>query len=75
MLGKHVLSDVKVLIMYVLFLYRSPPTEAATLSNHPPTSSSHPTFHRSMSQPSDLHTEEGSIWGGAQPVPPGKSTP
>ncbi|XP_048776485.1 GRB10-interacting GYF protein 2-like isoform X2 [Ostrea edulis] len=52
---------------------RSPPTEAASLSDHPPTSSSHPTFHRSMSQPSELHTEDGSIWGGAQAVPPGTS--
>ncbi|XP_061162750.1 GRB10-interacting GYF protein 2-like [Saccostrea echinata] len=51
---------------------RSPPTEvAASLADHPPTSSSHPSFHRSMSQPSDLPVEDGSIWGGVQPVPTG----
>lgn len=60
---------------------RSPPSEAAPMNDHPPTSSSHPSFHRSMSQPSDLQAEDGSIWGVAQsvpmaqPVPPGGNPP
>nr|XP_022340594.1 GRB10-interacting GYF protein 2-like isoform X2 [Crassostrea virginica] len=50
---------------------RSPPSEAAALNDHPPTSSSHPAFHRSMSQPSEIQAEDGSIWGVAQSVPQG----
>lgn len=45
------------------------------MNDHPPTSSSHPSFHRSMSQPSDIQAEDGSIWGVAQSVPMAQPVP